>query len=71
MLLRWLDSLKVNRRMLQDLFGKENEVLIDIKTINIRETNNIINATTTFVPMKLGRRYGDNKKREKNCGGRK
>ena len=63
----------VNRRKLEYPVGDENEVLNDAKIINITETNDIINAITTFVVMKSSLRSGDNKqkKRKKLCGGRK
>ena len=63
----------VNRRKLEYLDGEENEILNDAKIINITETNDIINATTTFVVMKLSLRSGDNKQKERKklCGGRK
>lgn len=63
----------VNRRKLEYLVGEENEVLNDAKIINITETNDIINATTTFVVMKLSLRSSDNKQKERKklCGGRK
>lgn len=51
---------KVNWRKLGDLVRKINEVLTDINTINILETNNIFNANITFVASNLGLRYGGN-----------
>ena len=62
---------KLKRGQLGDLVGKVNDVLSDMKTINITETSNINNATTTFIAKKLGLRSCANRqKREENRGRR-
>ena len=62
---------KVKGGQLADVVGKVNDVLSDMKTINITETSNINNATTTFIAKKLGLRSCANRqKREKNRGRR-
>ena len=58
-----VDSKSFNRRKLTDLVRKVNEVLTDIKTINITETNNVINAISTFV-ANLRSRSNKQKERE-------
>ena len=58
-----VDSKSFNRRKLTDLVRKVNEVLTDIKTINITETNNVINAISTFVEN-LRSRSNKQKERE-------
>lgn len=58
-----MDSKSFNRRKLTDLVRKVNEVLTDIKTINITETNNVINAISTFV-ANLRSRSNKQKERE-------
>ena len=55
----------VSWRKLGDLVRKVNEVLSDIKTINIIETNNIINVATRFVARKLDLRSSGNRRRKK------
>ena len=61
-----VDSKSFNRRKLTDLVRKVNEVLTDIKTINITETNNVINAISIFVPKILGLRERSTVVDEKN-----
>ena len=58
-----VDSKSFNRRKLTDLVRKVNEVLTDVKTINITETNNVINAISTFV-ANLRSRSNKQKERE-------
>ena len=58
-----VDSKSFNRRKLTDLVRKVNEVLTDIKTINITGTNNVINAISTFV-ANLRSRSNKQKERE-------
>ena len=60
MLLWWI---RKALRKLTDLVRKVNEVLTDIKTINITETNNVINAISTFV-ANLRSRSNKQKERE-------
>lgn len=56
---------KVDRRKLGHLVIKSNDVLTDMKTTSIAETN-IINVTTTFITKKLSLRSGGNRQKKRD-----
>ena len=57
---------KVDRRKLGHLVIKSNDVLTDMKTTSIAETNIIINVTTTFITKKLSLRSGGNRQKKRD-----
>ncbi|CAI9724908.1 Hypothetical predicted protein [Octopus vulgaris] len=45
---------KVDRKKLNEWVRKINDIIVDIRTGNITDTNNLINAISIFVVRKLG-----------------
>ena len=55
---------KVDRKKLADITKKVNEVIGDIRTVSITETNDLVYASSVFIARKIGLRSTSSEKRE-------
>jgi len=61
------DFKKVNSKELSKIVNEVDEIISDIKTFNITETNDLINAATLYIGKKLNMKPAGQGRKKKKC----